>query len=84
MKKYAALGCILIILSSFFGCGEQQTQEIDPSDVTIQPVVETADPEAAIERIYETIEIQDPQDADDEVFQRAAAGQLVAEAGDPL
>lgn len=68
MKRLIAVFCAALLLVPAAGCGKNKETRQQPN-VAIRQVVETADPETALEKIYEQVEIRGLSDADAAVLQ---------------
>lgn len=69
MKRLLALVCAAAAVVSLAGCGQNgavQPEEL-PEGANL-PLVEEADPQRAVEEIYQSVEIRDVQAADDQTL----------------
>ena len=62
--RLLAFGLALSVCMSACGSNTPQTG-INPDDIVISSTVEVADPEAALDKIYETVDIMDVSEASD-------------------
>lgn len=63
MKRILALFCAAFLCLSAAGCRQDRRQEGPADPASAGPLVETADPETAIEKIYEAVDVRGVSDA---------------------